>query len=100
VLGAVMNTDQASAERLVQIGQRTPFKDVPAFNAQSASPSAAAASAPQPNIDVRSNFFEVRGRLRLVDRVLVERSLVQRMPDFTSKVLQRERIAGLDQPGG
>ncbi|HWI11590.1 MAG TPA: type II secretion system minor pseudopilin GspK [Burkholderiaceae bacterium] len=98
VLGAVINTDQASAERLVQIGQRTPFKDVPAFKAQSASPSATAASAP-PNIGVHSDFFEVRGRLRLMDRVLVERSLVQRLARGQVNVLQRERIAGLDQPG-
>ena len=107
VLGAVINTDQASAERLVQIGQRTPFKDVQAFNAQNPSPKAPVPPAPRdtpatpatPNITVHSDFFEVRGRLRLVDRVLVERSLVQRLPDLTSKVLQRERIAGLDQAG-
>jgi len=99
VLGAVINTDQASAERLVQIGQRTPFQSAAAFTTQSALPAAGAASTP-PNIDVRSSFFEVRGRLRLVDRVLVERSLVQRMPNGQVNVLQRERIAGLDQPGG
>jgi len=99
VLAAVMNTDPASAERLVQIGARTPFKDVLTFKKQSASPAAAAASA-QPNIDVRSNFFEVRARLRLQDRVLVERSLVNRTDPQQIVVLQRERVAGLDQPGG
>jgi general secretion pathway protein K len=100
VLAAVMNTDPASAERLVQIASRTPFRDLAAFKAQSLPTPAGSASAPAPKIDVHSNFFEVRGRLRLVDRVLVERSLVQRMPNGQVDVLQRERIAGLDQPGG
>ena len=48
-----------------------------------------------------SNFFEVTGRLRLADRVLTERSLVQRIPPPTRQinVLQRERIASLEQIG-
>jgi hypothetical protein len=41
----------------------------------------------------------VSGRLRLVDRVLVERSLVQRMPTFQINVLQRERISSIEQEG-
>ncbi len=92
---AIKGMDPASAERLVQIRQRTPFKDLPGFTAQ------VAAFAPlTAKLDVRSSFFEVRGRLRLVDRVLVERSMVQRLPNGQINVLQRERIAGLDQVGG
>jgi general secretion pathway protein K len=75
--------------------QRTPFKDISTFTAQ------VSGLAPLTNnIDVRSSFFEVRGRLRLVDRVLVERSLVQRMNSGVVNVLQRERVASLEQVGG
>lgn len=92
---AIKGMDPASAERLIQIRQRTPFKDLPGFTAQ------VAAFAPlTAKLDVRSSFFEVRGRLRLVDRVLVERSMVQRLPNGQINVLQRERIAGLDEVGG
>lgn len=92
---AIKGMDPASAERLIQIRQRTPFKDLPGFTAQ------VAAFAPlTAKLDVRSSFFEVRGRLRLADRVLVERSMVQRLPNGQINVLQRERIAGLDQVGG
>ncbi len=98
VLAAVLNMDPASAERLVQIGARTPFKDVPSFNTQSALPPAPAGSAP-PNIDVRSSFFEVRARLRLEERVLVERSTVRRLPNGQVDVLHHERVASLDQVG-
>lgn len=92
---AIKGMDPASAERLIQVRQRTPFKDLPGFTAQ------VTAFAPlTAKLDVRSSFFEVRGRLRLVDRVLVERSMVQRLPNGQINVLQRERIAGLDQVGG
>ena len=43
-------------------------------------------------VGVGSQFFEVRGQLRMGDRVLVERSLVQRRnPEVVT--LQRERIS-------
>ena len=48
---------------------------------------------------VQSTYFEVRGRLRLADRVLVERSLVQRQPNGQVSVLRRERVASLEQAG-
>ena len=58
------------------------------------------ALAPLPTtIDTRSSFFEVRGRLRLADHVLTERSIVQRAQGGTSTVLTRERIASLEQVG-
>jgi type II secretory pathway component PulK len=76
------------------VRQRTPFKNLADFNAQLATPAPANAK-----LDVRSNYFEVRTRLRLLDRVLVERSLLQRLPNGQSNVLMRERVAGLDQVG-
>ena len=51
-------------------------------------------------LGVNSQFFEVRGRLRLVDRVLVERSIVQRQINGKVVVLSRERVASLEQVGG
>ena len=98
VLAAVVDKlDVSSAERLVQVRQRTPFKTLQEFQKQAG----LAPDAVLTNIDVKSSYFEVRGRLRLIDRVLVERSLVQRLagPGPTAKVWQRERIAGLEQAG-
>lgn len=92
---AIKGMDPASAERLIQLRQRAPFRDLRSFTDQVASFAPLTAK-----LDVRSSFFEVRGRLRLADRVLVERSLVQRLPGLRDKVLDRERIASLDQIGG
>ena len=95
VLAATADIDTGSAERLVQIRQRGPFKSVPLFVAEAKIPTGTT-----PNIDVRSDFFEVRGSLRLADHVLTERSLVQRGVNGNVTPLQRERIAGLTQAGG
>ena len=95
VIAAVVNLDPASAERLIRIRQRKPFKDIPTFMAQVAAPAGLT-----PNVDVRSSFFEVHGRLRLGDHVLTERSLVQRLSSGQLNVLQRERVASLEQLGG
>ena len=90
---AIKGLDLATAERLVQTRQREAFKDVEAFWAQVFNLKTATAK-----LDVRSNYFEVRGRVRLVDRVLTERSLVRRAGNQV-EVLQRERIASVEQPG-
>ncbi len=94
VLAAVVKElDGATAERLIQTRQRTPFKDVASFSAQIGSVGPLTAK-----LDVRSSHFEVRARLRLADRVLVEKSLVQRAGGQVN-VLQRERVASLEQLG-
>ncbi len=79
------------AERLVQYRQRTPFKSpqdiqsqLPGTNAESLA-----------GVGVQSRFFEVRGRLRLSDRVLEQRSLVERN-QRTITVLTSERINSTD----
>ena len=54
-----------------------------------------AAGASFDHIGVGSNFFEVRGRLRLGDVVLEQRSLVQRR-GLDVIVLQRERVSSRD----
>lgn len=66
--------DLASAQRLVQARQTKPFQtvqDVLTLVPASAQIDGTRAS-------VSSNFFEISGRLRLEDRLLEERSLVQR----------------------
>ncbi len=95
VLAAVIKElDLATAERLVQTRQRAPFKDAASFAAQIATAEPLTAK-----LDVRSSHFEVRARLRLGDRVLVEQSLVQRLASGQVNVLQRERVASVEQVG-
>ena len=95
VLAAVADIDTATAEQLVQTRQRTPYKLIGDFNTRAGLLTA------NPDLSVRSNEFIVNGRLRLVDRVLFERSILQREPTRGQFVLlRRERIAGLDQAGG
>jgi len=43
------------------------------------------------NVDFATNYFEVRGRIRLNDTIVEERSLVSRSPGGEVKALQRER---------
>ena len=95
VLAAVLNIDLPIATNLVQARQRTPFKSVDAFMAQ-AGPTALATA----NIAVKSSYFEVHARLRLSDRVLVERTLLNRLGDYSSTLVYRERVASLEQLGG
>lgn len=95
VLAAVTGIDLGGAERLVQMRQSAPFKELATFTKQLPSPQAGAAPL---NIGVQSSYFEVRGRIRLVDHVLTERSLVQLL-NGKQNVLSRERIAGLEQVG-
>jgi general secretion pathway protein K len=92
LVAAVKGLDLASAERLIQVRQRTPFKaladverEVPAL-----------APLDQARLSVSSSFFEVRGRLRLAERVLEQKSLVERS-GLNVIVLQRERVSSREQ---
>lgn len=86
VLAAVTDTDLALGDRLVQARQREPFEGVenlerwgvPAGRVQF--------------LDVKSRYFEVQGEVRLGERVLRERSLVQRNDRRNVLVLRRERV--------
>lgn len=93
VLAAAIGLDLASAERLIQVRQRTPFQNLGQVEAQL--PGGSALAQNKPALGVTSSFFEVRGRLRLGDRVLEQRSLVERR-GLTVVVLQRERVSSLD----
>ena len=95
VLAAVIkDMTTADAARLVEFRKREPFKDLKAFERQ-----LPAFTGDPAKIGVLSSFFEVRGRMRLVDRVLVERSLLQRQ-GLKFRMWDRERISSLEQVGG
>jgi general secretion pathway protein K len=89
VIAAVIDgMDLAGAERLVQARQSAPFKDLGAVKALLPENTVLNGD----SVDTTSRFFEVRGRLRLADRVLEERSLVERR-GLEIVPLQRERVS-------
>ena len=95
LVAAAPGLDLATAERIVQSRQRVPIKST-------ADLKALAPALPATSFDrfvTGSSFFEVRGRLRLGDLVLEQRSLVKRMPNLDVVVLQRERVAARDRNG-
>jgi general secretion pathway protein K len=88
VLAAVIEgMDLGSAQRLVQHRERNPFKKLEdvleVVRQEQIDPR---------TMDVKSEFFIVRGRLRLGERVLEEESLVQRLPSRQVVSLRRERL--------
>jgi general secretion pathway protein K len=94
LVAAIKGLDLATAERILQVRRSQPFKDMDAFTKQ------VSALAPlSAKLDVRSSYFEVRAKLRLADRVLVERSVVHRLPNGQVDVLRRERVASLEEVG-
>ena len=88
LLAAIDGLDLGSAERLVLARQRQPFESLAELQAQLP----AALKAEANRVSVGSNWFEVSGRLRLEERVLEERSLLQREGNSVS-VRRRERQA-------
>ncbi len=95
LVAAVQGLDLGSAERLVQARQRKPFGSVEDIKAQ----------LPEPlhkelgRLSVSSNWFFVSGRLRLEDRVLEERSLIERRGSEVL-VVRRERLSLSVATGG
>jgi general secretion pathway protein K len=94
LVAAIPNLDLATAERIVQTRQRSPMKSI--ADVQALAPALPSSSFER--LAVGSNFFEVRGRLRLGDVVLEQRSLVQRR-GLDVVVLQRDRVSARDQTG-
>lgn len=95
VLAAVIpGLDLASAERLVQGRGRNAFKS--ADDAKALLPSGADIA--KARVAVKSDFFEVRGRLRLQERTIEERVLVQRS-NLDIIPLTRQRLASVDTLG-
>ncbi len=90
----IKGLDLATAERLVQTRQRDPFKTLKAV--EDLLPGFGPLNPQQ--VALRSNFFVVRGRLRLEDRVLEQRSLVERR-ELEMVVLQREQLSTRESSG-
>ncbi|MCI1190434.1 type II secretion system minor pseudopilin GspK [Calidifontimicrobium sp. SYSU G02091] len=94
VLAAVLEgLDAASAERLVQARDRSPFRSVE----QAKSVLGADSPVRFDGTGVTTAYFVVQGRLRLDDRIVEERSLVQRSGRDVV-VLQRERVNMVEAP--
>ncbi len=91
LIAAIDGLDLGSAERLVQARQRKPFESLDDVRALLPPTMAVEPS----RLGVGSSYFLVDGRLRLDDRALEERSLLERRGhdrDFEVVVLRRERI--------
>ncbi len=85
---AIDGVDLGTAERLVQSRQRKPFETLAEIQAQLPEGTKLEGS----RIAVGSSWFIVAGRLRLEERVLEERSLLQREAERVS-VRRRERVS-------
>jgi general secretion pathway protein K len=98
VIAAVLDVDPADAERLVQARQRSPLRTVDQaieLLPQNAQRGLGAGAQGLRRISTTSSYFEIRGRLRLQDRVVEERALVVRN-QLEVVPLQRERLTALD----
>jgi len=86
---SIPDLDPARAQRLVSERERNPFKTL-----AEALTLLGGGTAPLSDLHhgTRSQFFEVRGRLRLDNTVIEERSLVERQ-DLNVGVRWRERLA-------
>jgi len=94
VLVAVLEgLDAASAERLVQARERSPFRSVE----QAKSVLGAGSPVRFDGVGVASAYFVVQGRIRLDERIVEERSLVHRAGREVA-VLQRERLHRIEVP--
>ncbi len=89
IAAAVDGMSLSMAQRLVQERQRSPLRDLAAQPARGFFP--ADPQTPLDTVGVTSRYFIVQGRLRLGDRVLEERSLVERR-QLDMVVLARERV--------
>ena len=76
LVAAIDGLDLGSAERLVQMRSRQPFATIEAVKTELPEGSVVDAA----RVSVGSNYFVVAGRLRLEERVLEERSLLERRP--------------------
>lgn len=85
---AIDGMDLGSAERLVQARQRKPFANVEEAKALLSSQQMQDPS----RVSVSSAWFEVTGRLRLDDRAVEERSLLERRANEVL-VVRRERLS-------
>ncbi len=94
VLAAVIETiDLGGADRLIQARRNGPFKTVDALREHLP----AGIELPLARLAVKSEFFEVRGRMRLDDRVIEELALLERQGREV-RTRQRTRIQRVLDP--
>jgi general secretion pathway protein K len=92
VLAAVVpGLDLGSADRLVQSRVRSPLRSI----ADAVAIVGAGPKLQERDVDVKSSYFEVRGQLRLENRVLESRSLVERRSGLQVLAIQRQQQASL-----
>lgn len=94
IAAAIEGLDLAGAERLVQVRSQAPFRQL--ADIQKALSGTLTLNATR--IGTASSFFVVSGRMRLEDRVLEERSLVERQ-GTQIVALTRERFASREGAG-
>jgi general secretion pathway protein K len=82
--------DAGAAQALVQTRQRGAYKSIDSARRQVSSPNLLDPK----HVGVTSNYFEVRGKLRLDERALEERSIVERRGLDIVTIL-RERVASV-----
>jgi len=101
VIAAVVDgLDLARASRLVQTRQRNPFKSLDEVRT-ALGPAASSNGWDLSRLDVKSDYFEVKGRLRYEDNVIEQRHLVQRMVGSNDVVVRHQtRFSGLDTANG
>jgi general secretion pathway protein K len=91
IAAAIDGMSLGNAQRLVQDRQRKEIRDLNAPATRAYFPGTAQQT-PPPGIGLTSRFFYIQGRLRLEERVLEERSLVERNQNLDVKVRSRERV--------
>lgn len=97
LMAVIPGLNPGDAESLVQLRLHQEFQTTPKFEKELVR-LMPVYKPPQPTvIDVRSDYFEISGRLRVADHVLTEQSLVKRDANGITTVLQRTRTASLEQ---
>lgn len=91
IAAVVPNLDLARAARVVQTRQRAAFKTT-----DEARTTLGAGTWDMGRLSVKSDWFEVRGRLRLEDNVIEQRHLVQRTGDDVT-VRNQSRFSGVER---
>ena len=89
--GVVAGLDLGGADRLVQSRARQPFRNL----GEASQVLGAAVPLGERDVGVKSAYFEIRGRLRLEQRVQDVMTLVERQPDLRVVAIARQRLTGL-----
>lgn len=92
VLAAIVpGLDLSRADRLIQARQSKPFKSLADMTAVLGTISTGAAS-----LAVKSEYFELQGRMRLSDRILSQRYIVKRESDGAVTTLVENSVFGVE----